>query len=126
MARSNHLDPHASGVVNVRRNRSNCTACVARNTLRPQFTRQVLNEIDRCAVACVPCGDQCLGVMCVFWHSKRHVAPDSISPTILAMLRCGSCSTLIPPRTTRLVPSSIGDLAQAGVVKPNSTSNAFP
>ena len=57
MARTQHLDPHASGIVDVGRNHPDRPAGAARNTLRPQLGGKVLQEIHRDAVVGVPRGD---------------------------------------------------------------------
>ena len=69
MARTQHLDPHASRIVDVRRDHPDCPVGAARNTLRPQLGGEVLQEIYRDAVVGVPRGDQPLAVLGISRHS---------------------------------------------------------
>ena len=62
MARADHLDPHAPGVVYVRCDRPNRAARTARNIFRPQLRRQFLDQIHRHLMVCVPRGKQRLFV----------------------------------------------------------------
>jgi len=58
MARANHFDPHAPGVVNVRHDHPNRAARRAGYTLRPQLRRQVLDEIHRYSIVRSPRSNQ--------------------------------------------------------------------
>src|SRR5262249_4688567 len=74
VVRSQHLDPHASDVVNVRRDRSHRSARRTGNILRPQLVWQILDEVHRYSISCTPRGDQCLAVFGIFRHllSSRY------------------------------------------------------
>src|SRR5437868_5411589 len=58
MARADHLDPHAPGVMNMRRDGPNCATRHARNTLGPQLRQQVFDKIHGYAMARAPRVDQ--------------------------------------------------------------------
>lgn len=54
MRAANHLDPHAPGVVKMRRERAYRAAWRAGNGLRPKLGRQVLDEIRGDAIVRAP------------------------------------------------------------------------
>jgi hypothetical protein len=58
MARADHFDPHAPGVMNVRHDHPNRSARRAGYTLRPQLRRQVLDEIHRYSIVRSPRSNQ--------------------------------------------------------------------
>jgi hypothetical protein len=71
---TDHLDPHAPGVVNVRCKHSNGAARRARNILRPQLSREVFNQIGRYAMICPPRRNQVLAVFGIFRHLISSIA----------------------------------------------------
>src|SRR5918911_1477280 len=98
MARTDHFDPHASDVMNMRREHSNGPARITGNTLRPQLGRQVLDEIRRYAVVCTPRVDQRLSVCGIF-----HVC--TANQLLLRRIEYSRCSVRINKRS----PTSAGD-----------------
>ena len=70
MGGADHLDPHAPGVVNVRRERAHRAAWRPGNRLRPQLSRKVFNEVGRDAIVRAPRSDQFLSVLVVFRHAS--------------------------------------------------------
>ena len=84
MARSDHFDPHAPCVVNVRHDHPNGATRRAGHTLRPQLRRQVLDEIHRYPMVRSPRSNQRLAI----FRISRHCFPfDWKSPTTHCSLR---------------------------------------
>ncbi len=70
MLRAHHLDPHASGIVDVGRDRPHRPAWNAGNGCRPHRGRQVLDEIHRHAIVRSPGGDQRAMGLEFCWHIR--------------------------------------------------------
>ena len=70
MPRAHHLDPHASGIVDVGRDHPHRPAWNAGNGFRPYRGRQVLYEIHRHAIVRSPGGDHRATRLEVCWHIR--------------------------------------------------------
>ena len=75
MPRAHHLDPHASGIVDVGRDHPHRPAWNAGKGFRPHRGRQVLEEIDRHAIVRSPRSEDGAAGIEICWH----VRPPAVS-----------------------------------------------
>src|SRR5947208_1417878 len=102
MACTQHLDPHASGIVNVRRDRPNCAARRAGNGLGPQLRRQLLNEIHGYSMARPPRGDQRFSVFPIFEHCRLLLEALLIRNMSTMGFEIGTCTGAINTHPTNV------------------------
>jgi hypothetical protein len=103
VTRANHLDPHAAGVMNVRRYRTYCAATVTGNIHQPQLEWQVLDKKHRHTVVGFPRRDQRLAI-CSGAHLKYRINDMkprmNLSPQIAAQVPTPSANIRFEGKST--------------------------